>query len=293
MREKNIWEHIVCDEIRDTMKLLGCDKKYLDGRASDFECFREWIAAYPYMRGNSAAGKAAEDISALLGQNISADELFSLSARGVWRAFEEDRPLEINDEKSYADFCFANTLSCDEKERITKEAVDVEKTLEKVRSAGGVSFSDLVVALENTGNDSFKLVVPKGDFIRPDRYHAKEYYSEYIRDKKCKEEHWNIILLQAIFELIFKNKCVIIQLYIRDKESVAWVRSFFEYMSARSLFVRILLFVNAENIPSVIRDTCLLYDGVIPVLPNGETEYANNFAKVFPIGAVLIGDNIL
>lgn len=293
MRGKNIWEHIVCDEIRDTMKLLGCDKKYLDGSASDFECFREWIAAYPYMRGNAAAKKAAEDIGALLGQNITADELCLLSARKIWRAFEDNaKLLELNGEKSYNDVRFANALSCDEKERIMKEAVDVQKTLEKVRATGGECFADFVGALENTENVSFKLIAPKGDFIRPDRYHAEEYYSEYIRGEKCKEELWNIILLQAIFELIFKNKCGIIQLYIHDEESIVWVRSLFEYLSARNLFVRVLLFVSDENAPSMIRDTCLLYDGVIPVLPNGEEEYANSFARVYPIGAALIDDNI-
>ena len=285
MKDNNIWQTIVCDEVIETMRLLGCDKRHTDGNASDFERFREWLAAYPYMRGNTAAKNAAIKISEYVGIVLTEEELCRIDARTLWRAHSDrNSVLSFCDEKSYYDFCFSSVIKCDEKDKILSNAPDLNRALENAKNDGKTDFDEFIKYLKKSTNNCFGMSVTPCEFIRPDRYHAHEYYSKYIHDEKSNQE---LIMTQAVCELIFDKKCEILQLHFAEKDSIYWIRSFIKYLSMRKLSICILLFVNEKNTPEEIRELCLSYEDIIPVLTCSDPIYLQSFAKDFPIGAVI------
>lgn len=273
----------MCGEIVDTMKLLGCDKKYLDGTASDFECFREWLSAYPHMHGNSVAEQAAKKMSELFEQSITEKDLCTVSAKEIWQAFEQERKINFCcGENLYKEYNFARVCDSEKKRHLLSCSADLNTELERCACEGVSEFEEFVKYLENTGKYTFSLNVPDTDFIRSDRYHAGGYYTEYIRGEKDNYEKISVVLLQAIFELIFRNKCVIIQLYMTNERCINWVKELAKYLSLREISVPVALFVNKKSTPEEIRGACLLYDKMTLVLPFEEGENLEGFFKALP-----------
>ena len=282
MRKQNVWRHILCDDLIDTMRLLGCDNKYLDGTASDFECFREWMAAYPYMNGNSTAEKISVRLGEIFGKKLTVTDLGQSDAKEMWRAFESGTELpKHSDVKCYNDYKFSRVDICDEKQNIMFDAVDLSEKLDRCKSDGCASFEKFVKTLENINNGAFKLVTSSKDFTRPDRYHATEYFGKDISDEKDKIV---IVLLQSIFELIFKNKCEIIHIEISDASHTRWVTELMKYLSLRNFCVPVFITVNEKNTPAEIREACLCYNYAIPVLPAKMRDRGQEFYAKIPSG---------
>ncbi len=275
--QKNPWESIVCEELILTLRLLGASEKYIDGNASDFEKFREWLSAYPYMSGNIAAEKIREQLSSLTG----IEALNAHSARELWRCAMGDIGSFDSEEILYSNAQFANVISCDEKNRILSDIVSLDKIL-KMRAE---SFSEFLKMLENTNKKGFLIDAYEGELVRPDRYHANEYYAEYLCGEKL---HKNVILLQALLELIYKSKCEIIHINIESEKALSWAGKLVSYLKMRNIDIRILLHINGEISPTAIRNTCLCHKKITPMLINRSDEYIKAFAQIFPIGAAAV-----
>ena len=286
MYRNNLWQSIVCDGVTDTMRLLGCDEKYISGNASDFEKFRDWIAAYPYMEGNVQAKKAAEDLSLLLGRVFGEKDLCGADAKRLWLEYERgemcgETVSNSCDEKSYNIFSFSRVLSCDEKEKIIRDYVDLSDMLGYADASQKATLDDFENFLEFIGKSSLGIKVDTSEFIRPDKYHAEVYYSEFIRGENSKSLFF---MTQILLDMTYKNKCGIIHIELLTSDAVVWAEDFLNYLSLRDIPVSVAVRFHKDNTPEEVRRICLIRQNVYPVSALFDEEYIRPFAKVIPRG---------
>ena len=282
MKRENIWQNIVCDELPEMMKLLGCDKKYIDGTASDFECFREWLSLCSYAKGSDAVRKTADKMGELFGAPVSEEYLFSCCARELWIAFEEGTELpKYTVEKSYESITASRLNFSVEKEYLTSR----EEHFFDCCDFDEASFDEYVKKAKNTADTRFFIVAPKDEFERPDKYHASEYYDKYIRGEKCNK---TVIILQTAFELIYEKKCVIIHIKIDDDMSAKWAEELSKYFSMRGFSEKLFIWAGESATPETVKNVCGKYANAIPVLYKKSLEYIRDFSKIYPIGAALV-----
>ena len=282
LKGKNIWKNIVCDELLEMMKLLGCEKKYIDGTASDFECFREWISLCSYAKDSSALITTADKISELFQTNVGEEYLYSCCAKELWRAFEGGAELpKCTVEKSYESITASCLNFSVEKEYLTSR----EEHFFDCCDFDEASFDEYVKKAKNTDGTRFFIIAPKDEFERPDRYHASEYYDKYIRGEKCNN---TVIILQTAFELIYEKKCVIIHIKVDDDMSAKWAEELLRYFSLRGFSEKIFIWAGKNATPETIKSICKNYENAVPVLFEKSEGYIREFSKIYPIGATLV-----
>ena len=280
MYEKNLWQLIWGNDVLKTMTLLGCEEKYLDGRASDFEAFREWIDAYHYMQGNVVADCTAEKIGKLV--DLSATEVFTCDAAFLWGR-HCGNTHKISGEKLYSPKNPERVLDCVKKEKIMSPFANVSDLLSKADVDEYKSIDEFEKHIENIGIYQFGMTVVGGEFIRPDSYHCGECYSEYIGGEKLQS---NFISSQILLDMIYRKKCEIIHLIVEDEKGRTWANEFIKYLSFRELDVKIAVHFYKCISPEQVKETCLLNRNVIPVLAVGDEENITPFAKIIPRGII-------
>lgn len=280
MYEKNLWQFILGNDVLETMMLLGCEEKYLDGRASDFEAFREWIDAYPYMKGNEAADRTAEKIGKLI--DLPRSEVYTSDAAFLWGR-HCGNIHKMSGEKSYSQKKPERVIGCVEKEKILSPFADVSDLLSKADIDKYKSIDKFEKYIENIGIYQFGMTVVGGEFIRPDGYHCGKCYSKYIGGEKLQSD---FISSQILLDMIYRKKCEIIHLIVEDEKGIAWANEFIKYILFRELNVKIAVHFYEGISPEQVKETCLLNRNVIPVLAVGDEEYITPFAKIIPRGII-------
>ena len=289
MYEENLWRHIVCNDVLTTMMLLGCDEKYLNGQASDFECFREWIASYPFMMGNETADKIAEAIGGAIGRPLDPTQLCSADASVLWRChcgkYADRDAYDLCDEKLYKTSKPARVICSDEKEKITSSIFDMTEALLSAGEREIDTLEKFEKSVEITGNTQISIKVEDGEFVRPDRYHGEKCYLEYISGEIL---NLNYILSQIALDLIYGNKCEIIHFIIENKSGLIWVNEFIKYLSFRKLNVKSAVHFHSEVTPEEVRDTCIISDKVIPVMSAVNDENIEKISRIVPKGIMVL-----
>ena len=280
MYEKNLWQLICGSDVLETMTLLGCEEKFLDGRASDFEAFREWIDAYPYMQGNEAADRTAEKIGKLI--DLPRSEVYTSDAAFLWGR-HCGNTHKMSGEKLYSPKKPERVLDCAEKEKILSSFADVSDLLSKADVDKYKGVDEFEKYIKNIGFYRFGMRVVGGDFARPDSYHCDKYYSEYIGGEKLQSD---FISSQILLDMIYQKKCEIIHFTVEDEKGIAWANEFIKYISFRELNVKIAVHFYGGISPEQVKETCLLNRNVIPVLAVGDEEYISSFAKIIPRGII-------
>ena len=287
MYEKNLWQLIVSDDVITAMQLLGCDERYISGSASDFECFREWISAYPFLNGNETAEKTAEMIGGFLGTSLTCSAVKELNASLIWKRHcgccVDDVAL-LSDEFLYNREAPSRILSCDEKEKILSRFEDVSLILSQALSNGYDAVEKIEKVIGNTGSNAFGMKVSDGGFERPDRYHTERYYAEYISGEKSKS---NYILSQILLDAIYEKRCEIIHLIAENKDALMWIEEFVKYLVFRKLKVKIAVHFHREVTPDEVEAICLIGGNVIPVMSDVAEENIEKIARIIPSGIMV------
>lgn len=284
MYEKNLWRLILNDGILEAMTLLGCEERYIEGRASDFEAFREWIDAYPYMSGNKTAVQTAEKIGGLIGKDFTYSDLCGADASLLWNCQCGNISRCNSDEKLYLSSKPDRVLSCAEKEKIMSPFVNLSDLLPMADTGNCKNIDEFERYIENIGIIQFGMKSTGNRFIRPDRYHCDKYYSQYIGGEKSKND---FISSQILLDMIYHKKCEIIHLIVEDKIGIEWVNEFIKYLSFREIKVKTAVHFYESVTPEQVKETCLLNRNVIPVLPIDDEEYINSFAEIIPRGIIV------
>ncbi|MBQ2999433.1 MAG: hypothetical protein IJD64_03130 [Clostridia bacterium] len=193
---ENLGTWCMSEDKREAMKLLGCDEKYDNDRASDFEMLAEWERLLPFCAGMGSVALYQKQLSLLglsereNGQNIC----------DFWRA---------GNEKLNADLLpyFTNKY----KEFIENQGIDVFELITNIVKkdvAKHLSFLDVVGDIcQNVSSASEHGAVLRFDafglsYLRPDRYHAELFWKKLVCDEKLNEEEMFVLRFQTLIEVL-------------------------------------------------------------------------------------------
>ena len=286
------WELLQSDELKLQMRLVGTDKKYYDGDASDFEKFRELCSAFHLLKGNQVAEKVLSKLSAACGREIYFEQLCRENAKALW--------------------LIACNNYCDENLKLQTELISPQKYAEKDNIIA--KYQSLNTVLENaavddvfelekicntlTEHDIFPLFIhfKNAEFTRPNRYFAGLTLQKISTVKKCNNSEYNALLCQVIFELFFTNKSKPLKLILSCDGDINILSPMIKYFCARGLSARI--FVHADKTTSVndIKQLCALSEEscyITPMFSKKEIDtwqphdsFLQSLARVYPIGAI-------
>ncbi len=289
----NVWKALCNKDMSRMLRLLGCDHEYLDGTASDFECFREWCAACSELFGNVTAECFAKKISDLIGEKMSVSDVANANAAMLWKQCNN----MLNE-----DICFDNI--CVEKDNINNDYNTAFLSDEKIKNISAAislnvllenraaDFNELCKNVEKNSDNIYILTFFENEFCRPDRYHAEEEYKKYINGEKC---NIDLIIDQLLLEIIYINKRKKIQLIIDVNSNIGHAKSLVEHLAFRELSTRIFLLVSRHLVPEDIVDVCDSGNNrafVTPCISSRDTELINELSRIYPRGAINVIDDM-
>ena len=281
---ENLWSALINTQVTDTMRLLGSDEKYIDGKASDFECFREWLSAYPLLKGNLVAEQFLHELEKTLGHSVN-----NLEAVAVWREYNAKvYGVEYNDacvEKSNYVFSGYKKSISDEKNKKMLNLLSIDNFLE----LDVTSLGDTVKYIEKLNNNSIYAFLYSSDFVYPNRYSAECVIKKRINGEKCNKYELNQLLSQIICEYIYLKNGEKIQLYLGSEGDLSYARELIRYLSLRGLSVRVYICIDDKHTALDVRDTCACAFGKCFATPvvvgDGCSESAiKELARIYPIG---------
>lgn len=278
---KNLWEELKSESLTEAMRLCGCEKRYTDGTASDFECLFALLEALPMMRGHKAAAKAEETLSRLTRKSSSFEKL---SAREMWLSFLSD---ENENSKTYLFDLHPN--NSDEKyniEDIEIEAVSLDAIALDARGLDEVILGALE-ALEGK-NAAIAVAFDAEAFEKPNPYIANKRFGT------CRKIEDNIIKSQILFEIASRRNTQKTQFIIDSRKGLKYAESLISYMLSHGLECRVFVCVDNESDIEKVLECCRLGDEKRLVTPlmivskndneSDNEKFIRDLARVYPIG---------
>ena len=290
----NVWKLICNNDMFETMRLLGFEKKYTEGMASDFECFREWCTALTLLRGHACEQATLEAVEKITGKKMRADDLASTDATVLWKecnkalGYCEDVSI-ISDENYRIKNTHTGNFLCDEKINKSLKIIRLDYVLNREKTSLDILIKNLV----NTGNINLFVTFCEDEFCRPDRYHAENEYKKLLCGEKS---NMDIITSQIVCEIIYSKKREKIQLIIDARNRQNAARGLVEYLSLRGLSARIFLLIHGNTDIQWAVDTCLVATDncftTLCVNSNDENtpELIDILSHIYPIGAISVVD---
>ena len=281
---ENLWSVLVSAQIMDTMRLLGSDEKYINGAASDFECFREWLSAYPLLNGNSVAEQFLHELEKTLGHSIDC-----FDAAPAWREYNAKKyGFEYTEryvEKSNYIFSGYKKTYSDEKNKKTLNLLSINHVL----SFDVTCLDDATKHMVKSNINSIYAFFHTSDFAYPNRYAAECAIKKIVNGEKCNKDELNQLLSQIICEYIYLKNGEKIQLYLDTESNLSYARELIKYLSLRGLSARVYICVNDKHDASDIKDTCACAFGKCFATPVAIGERysesaVNELARIYPIG---------
>ena len=220
-RATNVGELLRCQDKLAVMRLLGCEKKYLDGSCSDYEFFAEWDRLAPLCTGTGVFAVYREE-KRLLG----IEEGGTLHDR--WRA--GNRQVEIMKSEELGK---EETFMVSINEAVSNIINECGENLPDYRTASSLICEKLTVEKDNIM--SVSVFLDSNEYNRPDPYHASKIW------ENCDAEKWNecdrvILLGQFLIDgLIALKKCnKKVVLHLHAAEPVV-ADALLSYLLSRSL----------------------------------------------------------
>ena len=290
----NAWKTLCNDNMLSILSLLGCDRKYIDGSASDFECFREWCAACSRLFCNAVAEDFVGELSAVIGKRISVADVALADASELWKEcnakLNANRCYDTeNVEKYKSNDKYITSFLCDEKTNSLNEVVSLNVLLNN----GHPDFDALCKSLANIDKKAFLVTLENDEFCRPSKYHAEQEYIKHINGEKC---NLDLIITQILCEVFYLKNGEKIQLIIDVNRDIAHVKALIRYLSLRKLNVRVFLLLSADITAERIAEVCGEGDNNVFVTPcllkDSSADLLDSLSKIYPCGAVSIIDHM-
>ncbi len=283
---ENVWSRTARKQTYELFLLMGEDKKYATGNASDFECFALFCKRGADLVGNIEAERVADEIAALSGAPITLAQLCECDAARLWnKCCAKLYASEFFNDEKYNYMYDTNIPNlCVEKNNLMSSMTDLNILLSECIKEGTDDLEKVINILLNTAKNTLFIKFEKQAFDRPNGFAAEREYKQIFKDEKY---NLNIILSQLMFEFIYKNKQRKIQLILDGKDDAKYIQELVEYIILRNLNVRIHI-IFADNIDvKKIKDICLLSREncfITPVLKN--KEQLARLSKIYPVGAI-------
>ncbi len=300
----NIWQQTVNEKLLETMRLCGCDKKYLNGVASDFECFKEACRIYPYLVGNAVAEDFFCRVKYLV-KYVNDDQICESNAATLWRRYnrifdgeeypEEQLALTNFDKRLYFTVCFDHISNCDEKEKIMSDCACLNEMVDRFDFK---NVFELCEALKSKDIISIYADFCDGGFQAPNIYRADCVYEKIKNGEKYNKTEYNLLISQIICQYASQNKCRKIQLYLNCGGNYDYIKDLVSYLSRYRLGARIFILTPSISSPENIADVCRASTDecfVTPLLVADKNDPSTNIAdlaqhlaRIYPLGYVLM-----
>ncbi len=286
---ENIWEYIRGEDVAESMRLIGCEDKYISGNASDFEKFREWIAVLAFFDGTEMAKKHCEKIGFAIGENLTPGQIKRSSASLIWKKYASLNCLIIEDLEEFSREEKDNYVPSYRRENITVDFFN--------NTANILSFSSMLSEdAKKNEDDEISLKNPievlffEGEFNRPDRYTAEKVLKKIGAGEKCNNNENNLLLCQLVCEIIYakKDNCPIFVFDIKNGSECA--EGLINYLVKRDLEARIYLLPDSSVPSRRVIDLCLCGSRkcfVTPVVPKNYSDYLAELEKIYPCRLIL------
>ena len=291
---QNAWAALYSEDMIRTMHLCRCDGKYIDGCASDFECFEEWIALLSQLEGNDSAERFAERLSCILGEKADVSELAACDPKQLWRRCNTalwgvEYSADLCDEKEYYHSRRSRKQHCVEKFQNLDEYSDVSSAVSAAVRAGCLTLDKMVDFVDNYTKRRILFVCDGKKFARPDRYRAQRGIELIGTDEK---EYFDVLRCQLICELCYLTERGKVQLVIDPLGNIDYALDMVKYFTARDLSVDIFMISRPSDAPTDIVRVCL--EGgencaVTPLVCADASEcehFVTSLARVYPRGMI-------
>ncbi len=259
----NIIKEIRNDSKIKILKLLNCDEKYINGRASDFEWFALWEEALFLAEGHKEV-KAYE--GELTAAGLSMPDKTTYSRResiSRWRRLGMENNTGVF-EGERIEACSYNTsafLTEKYKIRCRNYKFDVNKCVTEIimKNDSVTSASKMLSEkLENDKNPYITLVIDINnvEFLRPDPYLAGGLYEKEKSGEKLNMQEKNVLLSQLLIELLIRSKNTkAISILIKTQSNSSAALGLVAYLARRGIFEgEIAVTVDAETDLEVFAD---------------------------------------
>ncbi len=283
---ENVWSVCRKKDTDELFVLLGSDEKYINGAASDYECFAYFCSACDKLSGNREAMRIAAKISNLVGKEMTPSCLSKCDARELWK---KCTAAILNDEK-YNIIIRDNTANISvEKYKNTDEYINLNDYLKKKVESGESKLGDIAKDIDFMRVKTFYVSFASSAFVRPNSFAAQVEYDKHINNEKY---NINIILSQLIFEKIYTNNSGKIQLIFEVTQNALYLEELIDYINIRDLSARIYLYSDEKISPECIREMCLKSRNkcfITPLLKRSACtqDHLSRLADIYPIGNVL------
>lgn len=294
----NIIDLLKNDEKIKIFKLLNCDEKYTDSRASDFEFFDEWERILPLASGHREVKMYDKELS-LVGLSPVCGCDYSRE-RSIERWRRANREAYIGTFEEGRDGSFTPTQTFTAKKRPHPTVYDIVKNVSDItincRDYDELS-GTLIAEAKKLKNAEIMLTVAadRGEYIRPDPYLARVAYKKQKIGEFYNSSDALLLYSQLSIELILalkKSASLSLRFEVGDAFAAC---ELVRYLYRRHLFegaVEILT-DSADGISTIAELACEVYPKirVSPVLDCAsaalcEAEYLKIFSE-YPIGVCL------
>jgi hypothetical protein len=283
MVERNIWQRFVGKDLTDAMSFCGCDSKYTDGNASDYEKLGELLRVAQKMRGHKAVEAFLGNVNSAYGVSLDFDELIPENAHAIWSMSYEENPLKLKktDNKNVEKYNLLTNAICIES--LAKDRLDYDGFIKTVCSKVSGAPTAVFAAFKEKS------------FQPPNPYLARQHFDN------CEIIKNDILICQIICEIILKDLCRKTEFYLDFDGNMDYAYKFISYMHKHNMYAHIFLRVDPScNIEDMI-NVCRLSSSKSLILPyicvtknkidEKHKNYLNDLARSYPLGMIRMIEN--
>lgn len=296
----NAWDAACNDDVLRMLRLCGCDEKYFNGTAADYECFAEWLRLLPLCEGSCAAYAFVRRMGSIIRREVSFDSICRAEPRELWR----EACTEI-----YNGYC--QTIICDEKQYLSKK-LGIEniasKNIKKLRGdltldmeyaskypsleLACKSAVEYLKSLENKRNICLSISLTRDGFIRPEPYGSELELKKMNNGEKY---NLNTVLCQILYFIILNFRDELLYIYISPNGNFEYAVRLFEHLRGRGVSAKFYLKADTDCNVAALTAACDACCGGgmhgCPVIERGRREigdFLTELAQNYPIGRAYI-----
>ena len=295
----NIMKRIESVGMTEIFKLLGCDEKYTNGQASDFERFDEWERILPLVAGHRAEKKYFDILSELGLPPVENCDYSRQRSIARWRQANSLGSAGLFEERREVFDCAFTPPSLSRS--LPSRFFDIENNVSKIINECGslkelsMELSALIEADES--KEVSLLIKYFGDvYLRPDPYLADRVFKKKTSDEKCNISDELVMYSQLLIELMITHKKdKNMSVFVETDGNIQAACELIRYLGRRHLFegdavisvtsntdMGQLSALTSDVYPSIFVRPCI----DVSEDKNGENVLASIF-EVYPIGAFL------
>lgn len=296
----NAWNAVCDDGVLRMMRLCGCDEKYVNGTAADYECFAEWLRLLPLCAGSNTARAFVRRMGGMMRREVSFDSICGAEPRELWREIHTDIcgggcQTIVRDEKRYLSEKLKIEKYVSKNINIYESDLTLDIEYASRHSSLEVACKSAVEylkSLENRRNICLSLSLAQDGFIRPEPYGSE---LEFGKMKNGEKYNSNAVLCQMLYFIILNFRDELLYIHISPNGNFEYAVRLFEYLRGRGISAKFYLHTDTDCNVAALNDACDACCGGgtygYPVIKSGKratADFLTELAQDYPIGCVYV-----